>query len=136
MIQGFDFEIIYVKGSIHTVADSLSRCDYPECTDSTMDKLNQDRIVHTIIPDGQTKREESCLNALCEQVYDNAGNLTEMFKELVIRRLSCLVLPDSSKEDITVTKKGAIQLEDVCVWLSEDCGIIVNENDIHHTVVS
>jgi len=27
MIQGFDFEIIYVKGSSHTVADSLSRHD-------------------------------------------------------------------------------------------------------------
>jgi len=69
MIQGFDFEILYVKDSSHTVADSLSRHDYPECADSTMDKLNQDRIVHTITPDSQTKGVESCLNALCEQVY-------------------------------------------------------------------
>jgi len=106
MIQGFDFEIIYVKGSSHTVADSLSRRDYQECTDSTMDKLNQDRIVHTIIPDSQTKGDESCLNALCEQVYDGAGNLTEMVRELVIKRLSYLVLPGSSKKDITVTKEG------------------------------
>jgi len=37
-IQGFDFEIIYVKGSSHTMADILSRRDYPECTDSTIDK--------------------------------------------------------------------------------------------------
>jgi len=51
MIQGFDFEIIYVKGSSNTVADSLSRRDYLECTDGTMDKLNQDRIVYRIIPD-------------------------------------------------------------------------------------
>jgi len=29
MIQGFDFEIICVKGSTHTIADSLSRRDYP-----------------------------------------------------------------------------------------------------------
>jgi len=25
MIQGFDFELIYAKGSSHTIADSLSR---------------------------------------------------------------------------------------------------------------
>jgi len=55
MIQKFDFEILYVEGSSHTVAHSLSRRDYPECTDSTMDRLNQDRIVHTITPDGKTK---------------------------------------------------------------------------------
>jgi len=69
-------------------------------------------------------------------MYDGAGDLTEMVRELVIKRLSYLVLPGSSEEDITVTKEGGIQMEDVCVWLSEDCGIIVNENDILHTVVS
>jgi len=105
MIQGFDFEILYVKGSSHTVADSLSRRDYPECTDNTMDMLNQDRI-HTIIPDGQNKGDGPCLNAFGEQVYDGAGNLPEMIRELVIRRISYLVLPGSSKEDITVTKEG------------------------------
>jgi len=35
-----------------------------------MDKLNEDRIVHTILPDGQTKGEG-------KQVYDSAGNLSE-----------------------------------------------------------
>jgi len=35
-----------------------------------------------------------------------------------------------------VTKEGGIQLEDVCEWLSEDCGIIVNKTNIEHTVVS
>jgi len=136
MIQGFDFEIIYVKGSSHTIADSLSRRDYPECTDSTMDKLNQDQSVHTIKTDTEIKGDELCLNALCEQVYYGAGNLTEMVRELVIKRLSYLVLPGSRKEDITVTKEGGIQLKDVCEWLSEDSGIIVNETDIQHTVVS
>jgi len=38
-IQGFDFELVYLKGSLNHVADSLSRRDYPGCTDSTMDKL-------------------------------------------------------------------------------------------------
>jgi len=68
MIQGFDFEIIYVKGSSHTIADSLLRSDYPVCTDSTMDKLNQDQSVHTIKADVETNGNELCLNALCELV--------------------------------------------------------------------
>jgi len=93
MIQGFDFEIIYVKGSRYTIADNLSRRDYPECTDSTMDKLNQDQSVYTIKADVETKRDEFGSNALCEQVYDSAENWTEMVRELVIKRLSYLVLP-------------------------------------------
>jgi len=40
MCQGFDFELIYVKGSDHTIADSLSRRHYPKCIDSTMNKLS------------------------------------------------------------------------------------------------
>jgi len=97
MIQGFDFEIIYVKGSSHTIADSLSRCDYPECTDSTIDKLNQDQSVHTI---KAMKKQKGTNCALWGQVYDGAGNLTEMVRELVIKRLSYLVLPGSIEEDI------------------------------------
>jgi len=135
-IQGFDFELIYVKGSSHTVADSLSRRNYPECTDSTMDKLNEDRIVHTIVSDNNTVGDKGCLSALCEQVYDGAGNLTETISDLVIKRLSYLVLPGSSKEDITATKEGGIRLEDVCEWLNEDCGIVVGMADIHTTVIS
>jgi len=108
MIQGFDFEIMYVKGSRYTVADSLSRRDYLECTDKTMDNLNQDQIVHTIIPDGQTTGDGRCLNVVGEHVYDGAGNLTEMIREVVVRRLSYLVLPGSSKEDITVTEGGGV----------------------------
>jgi len=59
-----------------------------------------------------------------------------MVKELVIKRLPYWVLPGSRKEDITVTKERGIQLENVCDWLSEDSGIIVNEADIQNTVVS
>jgi len=62
--------------------------------------------------------------------------LTEIVRELVIKRLSYLVLPGSRKEDITVTKKGGLQLDDVCEWLSEDSGTIVIVTDIEHTVVS
>jgi len=134
MIQGFDFEIVYVKGSSHTIADSLSRLDYPECTDSTIDKLNLDQSVYTFKADIETKRDELCLNALCEEVYGDAGNLTEMVRELVRKRISYLLLPGSSREDITVSKEGCIQLGDVCEWLSEDSGIIVDEADIQHTV--
>jgi len=47
-IQGFDFELVYLKGSLNHVADSLSRRDYPECTDSTMHKLFQERGIHTV----------------------------------------------------------------------------------------
>jgi len=36
-IQGFDFKLLY--SSVIHVADSLSRWDYPECTDNSMDKL-------------------------------------------------------------------------------------------------
>jgi len=35
-----------------------------------------------------------------------------------------------------VTKVRGIQLDDVCEWLGEDSGIIVNDTDIQHTVVS
>jgi len=47
-IQGFDFDLQYQKGSSHVVADSLSRREYPECTDNTMDKLLLDQNVHAI----------------------------------------------------------------------------------------
>jgi len=47
MIPGFDFELIYVKGSSHTIADSLSRRDNPECLDDTMD--NRQRVKTKII---------------------------------------------------------------------------------------
>jgi len=100
-----------------------------------VDKLNQDQSVQIIKSDAETKGDELCLSALCEQVYNGARNLTEMVRELVIKRLSYLVMPGSRKEDITVTKEGGIPLDDVCEWLSEDCGIIINETDIQHTVV-
>jgi len=33
-IQGFDFELLFLKGILNHVADSLSRRDYPECTNN------------------------------------------------------------------------------------------------------
>jgi len=106
MIQGFDFEIIYVKGSSHNIADSLSRRDYPECTDSTINKLNQIKIVHNIKPDVQTKGDELCLNALCEQIYDTFGNLTEMIRDLVIKRISYLLFPGAYREGLNMSAGG------------------------------
>jgi len=101
-----------------------------------MHKLNQDQIVHIIKADTEIKGDELCMNALCEQVYDGAGNLTEMVRKLVIEQLSHLILPGSIKNNITVTREGGKRLDDVCEWLSEDSGIIVNEADIQHTVAS
>jgi len=76
-----------------------------------MDKLNQDKIVHIINPNAEIKGDELCLNALCEQVYDGAGSLTEMVRKLIIERLSHLILPGSRKEDIRVTREGGIPLD-------------------------
>jgi len=47
-IQGFDFELKYQKGSTHIVAYCLSRRDYLECTDDTMDKLFLEQSIHTV----------------------------------------------------------------------------------------
>jgi len=46
--QGFDFELLYLKGSLNQVADSLSRRDYPECTDNSMDKLFLESTFHMV----------------------------------------------------------------------------------------
>jgi len=134
MIQGFDFEIIYVKGSSHTIADSLFRRDYPECTDSTMDKLNHDQSVHIIKPGVQSKGDDSCLNALCEQIYDTFGNLTEMFKDLVAKRISYLLFPGSYKKGLNMSAGGYLLLEDVVEWLIDDSGIMVSVDYIRETV--
>jgi len=134
MIQGFDFEIMQVKGSTHTVADSLSRRDYLVCTDSTIDKLHQDKIIHTIAPD--TKEDSGCLSALCEKLYDRAGNLSEIVSNVLIKRLSYLVLPGSRREDITVNSEGGIRLRDVCDWFAENSGPLLDEADVHATVAS
>jgi len=118
MIQGFDFKLVYVKGSSYTIADSLSRRDYSECTDSTMDKLNQDQSVHTI----------------GHEVYDISEELGKEFREFVIKRLSYLLLPGTRNEDINVSAGGHILLGDVVDWLEKDCGIMVTEDDIKSTV--
>jgi len=90
MIKGFDFELVYVKGSSHTIADSLSWRDYPECTDSTMDKLKQDQSVHTI----------------SHEIYDVSGEVEKYFKDFVIKRLSYLLLPGARNEDISSSPGG------------------------------
>jgi len=134
MIQGFDFEIHYVKGSTHTVADSLSRRDYPECTDGTMDKLHQDKIIHTIAP--RTGGGSGCVGALRDNIYDKVGNLNERVSDLLIKRLSYLILPGSKREDITVNSEGGIKLRDVCEWFTEDSGPMFDEADIVAAVES
>jgi len=48
-IQGFDFELQYQNGSSYVVADCLSRREYPECTDDTMDKLFLDQNIHMYV---------------------------------------------------------------------------------------
>jgi len=133
MIHGFDFEIIYVKGSCHTIADSLSRRDYPECTNITMDKLNQDQSVHIIKADAGKKGDESCLNALCEQIYDTFGNLTKMIRDLVVKQISYLLFPGAYREGLNMSAGGHLLLEDVVEWLAEDSGIIVSVDDIRET---
>jgi len=123
--------LLDVKGTSHMIGDRLSRCDYHECTDSIRDKLNLGQSIHAII---QHAKGENCINTICEEVYDGSGNVAKMIRNLVIKRISYLLLPGSRNEDITVSTEGHIHLENVCEWLTEDCGIMVEEADIGRMV--
>jgi len=46
-IQSFDFQFVYLKDCQNHVADSLSRRDYPECTDNTMDEFTDNTMEQT-----------------------------------------------------------------------------------------
>jgi len=51
-----------------------------------------------------------------------------------MKRISYLLLSGVRSEEINVSPQGHICLEDVVEWLTEDCGIMVEENDIRHKV--
>jgi len=107
-IQGFDFEIIYVKGSQHYVADGLSRRDYPLCTDNTMDKLFLNQSVHLINQKPRyicqecklarrdqkeyLKADISRVSSIRLEVHDGFGHLTDDVREAVWETL----IPDTS----------------------------------------
>jgi len=43
-IKGFDFELLYLKGSLNHMADSLSRRDYPICTEAPWKNFSWSRV--------------------------------------------------------------------------------------------
>jgi len=58
----------------------------------------------------------------------------EEIRDLVVKRILYLLLPGSRNEDIKILPQGHIHLEDFIVWLTEDCSIIVEEDNIRKTV--
>jgi len=67
-------------------------------------------------------------------VRDESGELMEEIRELIVKQISYLLLPGYRKEDIKSPHQGHIHLEDLSAWLTEDCGIMVEEEDIARTV--
>jgi len=122
-IQGFDFELQYQKGSSHVVADSLSRCEYPECTDNTMDKLFLDQNIHAInqtcnklhLPTTETRSEKKVRNMdnvciISHKDYNESVALMEVIRDLIVKRVSYLLLPGSQNKDIKISQQGHIHL--------------------------
>jgi len=118
-----------------------------------MDKLFLDQNIHTIkrarknihMPTTKTRSNEKITNTkhgentnnitiISHEVYDESGNLMEEIRDLVGKRISYLLLPGSQNENIKISPKGHIHLKDVIVWLTEDCGIVIEEDDIRKTV--
>jgi len=83
---------------------------------------------------GKNEPTTDKITIISHEVYDKSGNLMEDIRDLVVKRISCLLLPGSRNEDIKISPQGHIHLEDLIVWLTEDCGILVEEDDIPKTV--
>jgi len=109
-IQGFDFEWIYIKGSLHTVADSLSRRDYPVCTDPTMDKLFLDQTVHVVQNPTQTLPQEQLVQ--------------------IGKRMSYLLRHGAKFEGVSITSQGYIAIPVLIKWLRGDTCLKVMWSDI------
>jgi len=143
----------YQKGSSHIVADCLGGREYPDCTDDTMDKFFLDQNIHTIngsrnntrMPTTEARSNKEArpgkngpttdkVTIISHEVYDKSGNLMEEIRDLIDKRISYLLLPGSRNEDIKISPQGHIILEDLIVWLTEDCGIMLEEDDIRKTV--
>jgi len=60
----------------------------------------------------------------------------EEIRDLIVKRMSYLLLPGCRNEDIKISPQGHIHLEDLIVWLTEDCGIMVEEEDVRKTVAA
>jgi len=73
---------------------------------------------------------------ISHEVYDEYGDLMEEIRELIVKRISYLLLPGSRNEDIKISPQGHIHLENLIVWLTEDCGIMVEEEDMKKTVAA
>jgi len=55
------------------------------------------------------------------KIYDNYGDLEKVYRDVLINRLSYLLLPGAWNGDISMSAEIYILLKDVVDWLTKDC---------------
>jgi len=68
------------------------------------------------------------------RLYDRYGDFEEFYQDVLIKRLTYLLLPGARNEDISMSTGVHILLKDVVDWVTKDSGLRITEQDIRVTV--
>lgn len=101
-LQGYQFEVVYKKGKLHTYADSLSRCDYQNKTEKECETESDDVVIDPRVC--AIQQEAVVIKYILEYVESKSLKINSVTTEDKSDKLSAMICAIDAYESLDPTK--------------------------------